>query len=95
KPSILILDDSFSSVDTQTEELILKALKEEAGEITKIIISHRISTIKNSDLIIVMDDGQISETGVHKDLIKKTGIYKRLYLRQKLSSELEDELEEI
>ncbi|MHB1275754.1 MAG: ABC transporter ATP-binding protein [Candidatus Humimicrobiaceae bacterium] len=95
KPSILILDDSFSSVDTQTEELILKALKEEAGEITKIIISHRISTIKNSDLIIVMNDGQISETGMHKDLIKKTGIYKRLYLRQKLSSELEDELEEI
>jgi ATP-binding cassette subfamily B multidrug efflux pump len=95
KPSILILDDSFSSVDTQTEEQILKALKEEAKEITAIIISHRISTIKNSDLIIVMDDGQISETGIHKDLIKKTGIYKRLYLRQKLSSELEDELEEI
>ncbi|MHB1346328.1 MAG: ABC transporter ATP-binding protein [Candidatus Humimicrobiaceae bacterium] len=95
KPSILILDDSFSSVDTQTEEMILKALKEKTEGMTKIIISHRISTIKHSDLIIVMDDGQISETGIHKDLIKRTGIYKRLYLRQKLSTELEDELEEI
>jgi len=95
KPSILILDDSFSSVDTQTEELILKALKEASKDMTRIIISHRISTIKHSDLIMVMDDGHISESGMHKDLIKKTGIYKRLYLRQKLSSELEDELEEI
>jgi ATP-binding cassette, subfamily B, multidrug efflux pump len=95
KPSILILDDSFSSVDTQTEELILSALKKEAMGLTKILISHRISTIKDSDFIIVMDDGRISEIGEHKDLIKKTGIYKRLYLRQKLSSELEDELEEI
>ena len=95
KPSILILDDSFSSVDTQTEEMILKALKEKAEGITKIIISHRISTIKHSDLIIVMDDGQISETGLHRDLIKRTGIYKRLYLRQKLSTELEGESEEI
>ncbi|MCX6346645.1 MAG: ATP-binding cassette domain-containing protein [Actinobacteria bacterium] len=95
KPSILILDDSFSSVDTQTEEMILKAIKKEAEEITKILISHRISTIKDSDLIIVLDNGQISEIGEHKELIKKTGIYKRLYLRQQLSSELEDEIEEI
>jgi len=94
-PSILILDDSFSSVDTQTEEMILKALKKETGEITRILISHRISTIKDSDMIIVMDNGYISETGTHKELIKKTGIYKRLYMRQQLSSELEDELEEI
>ena len=95
KPSILILDDSFSSVDTQTEEMILKAIKKEAEEITKILISHRISTIKDSDLIIVLDNGQISEIGEHKELIKKTGIYKRLYLRQQLSSELEDEIGEI
>jgi ATP-binding cassette, subfamily B, multidrug efflux pump len=94
KPSILIFDDSFSSVDTQTEEMILKAIKKEAAEITKILISHRISTIKDSDLIIVLDNGQISEIGEHRELIKKTGIYKRLYLRQQLSSELEDEIEE-
>ena len=94
-PPILILDDSFSSVDTQTEEMILKAIKKEAAEITKILISHRISTIKDSDLIIVLDNGQISEIGEHRELIKKTGIYKRLYLRQQLSSELEDEIEEI
>ena len=95
KPPILILDDSFSSVDTQTEEMILKAIKKEAAEITKILISHRISTINDSDLIIVLDNGQISEIGEHKELIKKTWIYKRLYLRQQLSSELEDEIEEI
>ncbi|MHB8277196.1 MAG: ABC transporter ATP-binding protein [Candidatus Humimicrobiaceae bacterium] len=94
-PSILIFDDSFSSVDTRTEELILKSLKEKSRDKTKIIISHRISTIKDSDLIIVMDNGEISEIGTHNNLIKKTGIYRRLYLRQQLSSELEDELEEI
>lgn len=93
-PSILIFDDSFSSVDTRTEELILKSLKEKSRDKTKIIISHRISTIKDSDLIIVIDNGEISEIGTHNNLIKKTGIYRRLYLRQQLSSELEDELEE-
>ncbi|MCL6088115.1 MAG: ATP-binding cassette domain-containing protein, partial [Actinobacteria bacterium] len=95
EPSILILDDAFSNVDTQTEELILKALEEKTVNITKILISHRISTIKNSGLIIVMDNGEIQETGKHNTLIKKAGIYRRLYLRQQLSAELEDELEEI
>ncbi|MCL5070554.1 MAG: ABC transporter ATP-binding protein/permease [Actinobacteria bacterium] len=95
EPSILILDDSFSSVDTQTEELILRSLKEKTKDITTILISHRISTIKDADLIIVMDNGSISEIGPHSTLIKKTGIYKRLYLQQQLSLELEDEIEEI
>jgi len=95
EPSFLILDDAFSSVDTQTEEFILKALKEKTKNITKILVSHRISTIKDSDLIIIIDNGKISEIGTHDSLIKKTGIYKRLYLKQQLSSELEEELEEI
>ena len=94
-PPILILDDSFSSVDTQTEELILRSLKEKTRDITVILISHRISTIRNADLIIVLDSGRISEIGTHSSLIKKTGIYKRLYLQQQLSLELDDEIEEI
>ncbi|MCE5329842.1 ABC transporter ATP-binding protein/permease [bacterium] len=95
EPSILILDDSFSSVDTQTEELILRSLKEKTKNTTTILISHRISTIKDADLIIVMDNGEISEIGTHNILIKKTGIYKRLYMQQQLSFELEDDIEEI
>ena len=87
-PKILILDDSFSNIDTNTEALILKDLKSKIKNLTKIIISHRISTIKDSDLIIVMDEGEITETGIHKDLIKRCGIYQRLYYRQQLSEEL-------
>ncbi len=95
KPKILILDDSFSNIDTQTEELILQNLKLNTPFVTKIIISHRISTIKKSDFIIVLDNGEIAETGTNDELIKKHGIYKKLYLRQKLSTEIEDEVEEI
>ncbi|MDD5659840.1 MAG: ABC transporter ATP-binding protein [Actinomycetota bacterium] len=94
-PSILIFDDSFSNIDTQTEELILKCLAKKIKNITTIMISHRISTIKDSDLIIVMDNGWVSEIGTHDILIKKTGIYKRLYMQQRLSFELGDEVEEI
>ena len=92
EPRILILDDSFSNIDTNTEELILKDLKAKTESLTKIIISHRISTIKDSDLIIVMDEGQIIETGTHKELIKKCGVYQRLYYRQQLSEELKEEI---
>jgi ATP-binding cassette subfamily B protein len=95
EPSILIFDDSFSNIDTQTEELILKCLAKKIKNITTIMISHRISTIKDSDLIIVMDNGWVSEIGTHDILIKKTGIYKRLYMQQRLSFELGDEVEEI
>ena len=92
RPSILILDDSFSNIDTATEELILQDLKSYKEDLTTIIISHRISTIKDSDMIIVMDEGQISETGTHKQLLKKCGIYRKLYYRQQLSEELKEEL---
>ncbi|MDZ7838473.1 MAG: ATP-binding cassette domain-containing protein [Actinomycetota bacterium] len=64
-PSILILDDSFSSIDTHTEELILANLKARTRSITSIMVSHRISTIKDSDLILVMDEGRIVERGTH------------------------------
>lgn len=91
-PSVLILDDSFSSIDTNTEALILDDLKTITQNLTTIIISHRISTIKDSDLIIVMDDGEIVETGNHGQLLKKCGIYQRLHERQQLSEELEEEI---
>ena len=92
EPQILILDDSFSNVDTNTEELILTDLKAETRDITTIIISHRISTIKDSDLIIVLDEGKIDSMGRHGELMKKCHIYKNLYHRQQLSEELEEEL---
>ncbi|GAI14540.1 unnamed protein product, partial [marine sediment metagenome] len=75
EPVILIFDDSFSNVDTNTEELILSDLKQKTCGITTIIISHRISTIKDSDLIMVIDNGEIKEMGKHSELIKKCSIY--------------------
>ncbi|MEG8989336.1 ABC transporter ATP-binding protein [Ignavibacteria bacterium 4148-Me] len=90
-PKILILDDSFSAVDTHTEEEILKRLKEFMKERTSIIISHRISTVKDSDKIFVLDNGKIAEEGTHNELIAKGGIYAELYYKQLL----EDELKEI
>lgn len=90
-PSILILDDSFSNVDTNTEELILRGLKEKIADITTIIISHRISTIKDSDLIIVLNEGEIDNMGKHSQLLKTCSIYKNLYLKQQLSEELDEE----
>jgi ATP-binding cassette subfamily B protein len=92
EPRILILDDSFSNVDTNTEESILKDLKAETTDITTIIISHRISTIKDSDLIVVLDEGKIDSTGKHGELMKKCRIYQSLYQRQQLSEELDEEL---
>jgi len=92
EPRILILDDSFSNVDTDTEESILGDLRAETTDITTIIISHRISTIKDSDLIIVLDEGKIDSTGKHGELMKKCRIYRSLYQRQQLSEELDEEL---
>lgn len=91
-PGVLIFDDSFSNVDTNTEELILEDLKENIAGITTIIISHRISTIKHSDLIIVIDDGKINAMGKHSELLKKSGIYQSLYHKQQLSEELKEEV---
>ncbi|MGM0365691.1 MAG: ABC transporter ATP-binding protein [Actinomycetota bacterium] len=92
KPSLLILDDSFSNIDTDTEEKILANLRNETGNITTVIVSHRISTIKDSDLILVVDEGEITESGSHSKLLKSCGIYRKLYYRQKLSEELEEEV---
>jgi len=89
-PKILILDDSFSAVDTHTEEEILKNLKEFMKNRTSIIISHRISTVKDADNIIVLDDGKIAEQGTHNELVELNGIYADLHYKQLLEKELEE-----
>ncbi len=89
-PKILILDDSFSAVDTNTEEQILKNLKEFMKERTRIIISHRVSTVKDADNIIVLADGLIAEQGTHDELVALNGIYADLHYKQLLEKELEE-----
>ena len=81
-PKILILDEATSSVDTRTEILIQKAMDKLMQGRTSFIIAHRLSTIKNADLILVMKDGDIVETGNHKELLKKNGYYASLYNSQ-------------
>ena len=82
KPKILILDDSTSAVDTQTDALIRKALAEERPEVTKIIIAQRVSSLMDADKIIVMDGGKIVAVGKHEDLIRKCAIYREVYQSQ-------------
>jgi len=81
-PKVLILDEATSSVDTRTEVLIQKAMDELMKGRTTFIIAHRLSTIKNADMILVMKDGDIIETGNHKELMKKNGFYANLYNSQ-------------
>jgi ATP-binding cassette, subfamily B, multidrug efflux pump len=88
-PPILILDDAFSSVDVQTEEGILGELKAVMTGRTTILISHRISTVKHADQIVVLKAGRIVERGTHQELLSREGQYHRLYQRQLLASELE------
>ena len=82
KPKILILDDSTSAVDTRTDALIRKAMREEIPDTTKIIIAQRISSVQDADLIIILDDGKISATGNHDSLLSSSEIYKDIYTSQ-------------
>lgn len=81
-PKILILDEATSSVDTRTEVAIQRAMDELTKGRTSFIIAHRLSTIRNADLILVMKDGDIVETGTHKELLEKNGFYASLYMSQ-------------
>ncbi len=87
-PSILVLDEATSSVDTYSEQLIQKATEKITEGRTSIIIAHRLATIKKADKILVMDAGKIVETGNHKELLKKGGYYSNLYEAQFLAEEL-------
>lgn len=82
KPKILILDDSTSAVDTKTDKMIRKSLKEDLPEMTKIVIAQRISSIEDADQIIIMDDGRINQIGTHDELIKTNKIYQEVYYTQ-------------
>jgi len=88
KPKILIFDDCLSAVDTETEEKILSNLEIISKNITTFIISHRISSAKNADKIIVLSDGKITQQGTHNQLIKAEGYYKKLYEEQLLEKEI-------
>ena len=82
KPKILILDDSTSAVDTRTDYLIRKAFREDIPDITKLIISQRISSIEDADRIVVLDDGKINGIGTHAELLKTNEIYQEVYRTQ-------------
>ena len=86
---ILLLDDCFSNVDTQTEEMILRNLRAYSAERTTIIVSHRISTIKAADQIVVLEGGRITQRGKHYELIEKPGYYSSLYEKQLLREKIE------
>jgi ATP-binding cassette subfamily B multidrug efflux pump len=91
QPKILILDDALSSVDTNTEERILRRLRDVMRQRTTILVSHRVSTVKNADQIIVMRDGRLIERGTHDELLALGGYYADLHQKQLLEEELERE----
>jgi len=88
KPKLLVLDDALSAVDTDTEAKLFDALLQKLPETTIILISHRISTVKNCDRIIVLKDGKIAESGTHEELLQQQQLYAELYNQQLLEDEI-------
>ncbi len=87
-PSILILDEATSSLDVETESIIQDSLNRIVQGRTTIAIAHRLSTLKNADRLIVLENGRIAESGTHVELLKKRGIYYRLVMAQRQTSRL-------
>ena len=88
EPKILILDDCLSAVDTKTENAILNALEKIMAHRTSIIISHRVSSAKLADQIIVLDEGRVVERGNHASLMAQRGVYAALFEKQTQGSEI-------
>lgn len=88
-PSVLILDDALSAVDTNTEARILGYLRKHYGKRTVIIVSHRVSSVMDADLILVLDEGEVVERGSHEQLLREDGHYADLYRKQLLEAEIE------
>jgi ATP-binding cassette subfamily B protein len=86
---VLLLDDCLSSVDTHTEEAILHGLREEMRGRTTLLVSHRVSTVRDADLIVVLDEGAVAESGTHDSLLAREGRYAALYREQQLAEEIE------
>ncbi len=89
-PEILILDDALSAVDTQTEERILRSLEQLRAGRTVLIVAHRVSSVKDADQIVVLEEGTIVERGTHDELLAAGGFYADLYRMQTLESEIEE-----
>ena len=88
-PQVVVLDDALSSVDAATEREMLDRLREFFRERTTILIAHRITTVKEADLIVVLDDGAIAEVGDHDSLLARGRVYPDLFRQQALEGELE------
>ena len=82
KPKVLILDDSTSAVDTQTDALIRKAFREELPDVTKLIIAQRVASVQDADLILVMENGRVAAQGTHEELLRSNEIYREVYTSQ-------------
>jgi ATP-binding cassette subfamily B multidrug efflux pump len=87
-PAILLFDDCLSAVDTETEEEILSNLQRISQNKTTVIVSHRVSSAKNADKIIILEEGRIIQQGTHNDLLNTPGYYKKLYLKQRTEKEI-------